>query len=660
MKQNTNRLSEFSIWFLFYMKKVLQIKFIIPALIFLILIGGIVVITSLRAKEPIPPTILADQNTSGAPIVSTEVASSGDISSLSSTSISWPGEIISYGDAKITPSRDGQIAELYIKIGEYVSAGQEIGRLNAPSSTLELTSLLADKKQSLVTAKAQAKATKKLVVQSKKRLAEIEKAIYRSRDTSLDVAEKEAAQNSNTTTGASKELEALKSNRSANINASQAELAQSEAMLPIKFKAARASVKALSQRFAGSLSSNGVAPDRPDNVYGLQFNQGYGVISVTARSEYLAALSTLILALTNSDTYLPDIEATTYIQASLKLLTNTATSEQITAATMNNLRNIIFEDEQIVIEALDSYKEAQNEVSVQRAKLSKITIETDRDIIGAESNIQINDAFLATTESMKANQIAVANEEFVKEKAALDVKMAELNSQLDIANAEVKAVEQAYKLVKKGIGEEIRATQPGIISAIYVKIGDYVSIDTVVASTSSRNTSERFVRFRIPGDMQLPEVNEQILIERPGYPLQPKRARVVGVGLALDEGGSYQADAGFIDEIDWPVNSSVRVVYSNVSNFILVPFTAVWWDEKEAAHIWIVDTEGSISARSITLGRALGDRLEVEDGLTDGEKFISVTSPDLEEGMIVIETSSATSTEEGQKQSESMGGHAGM
>lgn len=640
------------------MKKVLHIKFIIPALIFLM--GGTVIIALLRLKDPIPPVVLADRNTTGAPVVSTEVASSGDISSLSSTSISWPGEIISYGDAKITPSRDGQIAELYIKIGEYVSAGQVIGRLNAPPSSLELTSLLAEKKQSLVTAKAQAKATKKLVAQSKKRLTEIEKAIYRSRDTSLDVAEKEAAQNSNTTTGASKELEALKVNRQANIDASRAELTQSEAMLPIKFKAARAAVKALSQRFAGSLSSNGVAPDRPDNINSLQFNQGYGALNITARSEYLAALSALIFSLTNSDDYLPDIEATTYIQASLKLLTSTATSEQITAAAINNLRNIIFEDEQIVIEALDSYKEAQNEVSVQRAKLSKITVEIDRDIIGAESNIQINDAFIKTTESMKANQIAVADEEFAKEKAALDVKMAELNSQLELSNAEVKAVEQAYKLVKKGIGAEIRTTQPGIISAIYGKIGDYVNIDTVVASTSSRSTSERFVRFRIPADMQLPEQNEQILIERPGYPLQPKRARVIGVGLALDDGGSYQADANFIDEIDWPVNSSVRVVYSDVSNFILVPFTAVWWNDEETAHVWMVDAEGSISARSITLGRALGDRLEVEDGLTDSEKFISVASPDLQEGMIVIETSSSASAEEGQKPSESMGGHASM
>lgn len=635
-------------------------KIIIPLLLIAFVSTGGLLYSSYHneVKEADAVNITDDRNNTI--LVSIEAASNGDIGSLGATSISWPGEIMSYGDAKITPSREGQIAELYVKIGDYVSAGESVGRLSPPPSSLELTALLSEKKQALVLAAAQEKATKQLVAESKKRLKKIESAIYRSRDTALVVAEKEAVQNSNSTTGASGELEALKSNRTATINAAKAELTQAEVALPTKLIAARAAIRALSQRFAGSLSSNGTAPDTADKVNTFQFDVTYGALSPASKAQYIEALRNLVAALSNY-TDIPENESNVYVRASLSLLSNSTTSETVTAATISNLRNIILEDEQIFIEAINEFKDAQNTIIVKRALVEKMTVELDRDIIGAESTVKVNDAFLQTNQSMKENQIAQADEEFTKETVALGAKISELNRQLVLAGAEVKAATAAYELIERGTGEQMRAPKSGIISALYKNVGDFVGIDTPIAATSSTNENEKFVRFRIPLDMRLPELKEELEIEKPGYPLAPKRARVTGVGFSLDENGAYQADAEFLDPINWPANSSVRVISKGVSNFILVPFTAVWWDDNEVAKIWLADPEGSIKSRKVTLGRAFGDRIEIEEGLTVGDRFVSVALTDLVDGMIVSEIGSGQRSQPesggGQSPTENKEGH---
>lgn len=643
------------------MKKLLSLKIIIPTLL-LISIGTYLVSRSSKSAEIGGANVLganSDEKKSAAIVVSSEVASTGSLGKLESTNVSWPGEIVSYGDADIVPSREGQIAELYVNIGDYVSVGQAIGRLNPPTSSLELVSLLADRKQGLVSARAQKKATKILVDESKKRLKEIESAINRSRETSVDVAEKEAVQNSNGTIGASKELEALKISREASINSAKAELDQAEALLPNKFNAARSAVKALSQRFSGAISQYGAAPDTPEKALTFQIDSQYGGGNSMSRGEYFNALSNLLRASNNEKT-IPETEASEYVKASIKLIANTSSYNLVTTDMVTTSRNIIFEDEQILNEALNEYKTAQNDVKVKKAQLEKMTAEFDRDIIGAESNVKVSDAVLNTTESTKANIIAEADERFSKEKTALDAKVSELNRQLALADAEVAGAEAAYNTIATGVGGTMLATQSGIISAIYKKVGDYVTTDSKVATTSSKNIHDRFVRFRIPVDMQLPKKNDIVTIERPGFLLQPNKAKIIGVGLALDDNGSYQADAEFIESVDWPVNSSVRVIFSAVSNFVLAPLTAIWWDDEGTSKVWLIDDEGGIKSRTAELGRAIGDRIEIKKGLNEGDKFISTALPNLTDGLIVSESTLGGATDGAAKQPSEGHGHGDM
>jgi multidrug efflux pump subunit AcrA (membrane-fusion protein) len=70
------------------------------------------------------------------------------------TFASWPGEIISPNDAEVQPPREGMIISWDVTIGEYIKAGQILGRLSAAPLTPELAKTLADQTESLTRARA--------------------------------------------------------------------------------------------------------------------------------------------------------------------------------------------------------------------------------------------------------------------------------------------------------------------------------------------------------------------------------------------------------------------------------------------------------------------------------------------------------------------------
>lgn len=571
-----------------------------------------------------------------------ETASDGDLRSLGSSTISWPGEIISYSDVQITPSREGKISSILVKIGDIVKKGQVIARLSPPQASMELTALLAEKKAALVNAQAQATSTQKLVAEAKKRLQEREKALIRTRDASLDVVEKEALQSVSSVGGASKELDALKAGREAKINTSNSELEQVQAILPVRMSSARGALKTLIQRFSSALSYNGFSPETPEQMTQFSIYESFG--TQNTRTEYTKKLLQILTSLKNPD-LLPEKEVNEYLTAASQLISNTGSSLQVPVTDLKNIRNSFFEDQQTYFDAVKEYQEAKIDVDVKKNKLQKIISESDREIVIAETNLSLSETSLDTIESVKKRQIAETDQEYTREKTDLEVKIAELNRQQELAEAEVKASVAAYSMVQSGLGGDIRAPENGIVSGIFKKVGDYVTVETAIASTSSNKNQDRFIRFRIPSDMRLPEKGEELTVERPGFPMTPEKATVIGIGLSLDENGSYQADAKFSRMISWPVNASVRVIPSIQKKSILIPLSAVWWSEEEKSYLWAVDENNMIYPKAITLGKAFGDRIEVEEGFEAGERFIPSPTMDIEESQMVLEGSDIVPTE---------------
>ena len=568
-----------------------------------------------------------------------ETASDGGTGALGSSSISWSGEVLSNADVQIHPSREGQIAQWNVRLGQTVRQGQVLGRLTPPPASIELASAMAERTQALVIARAQSQATETLVQESKNQLAILQESLTRSRDAASALADSEVLRDIQTSEGAANELASELTVKEAAVAAAQAELEEAQSLLSFKWQSTRSAFERLAFGFSGKLSPYGSAPatsDQASSTSFRQFSASIGFLDSSSRNEYITALVQYLEALEDPQS-LPDDSAIAYAEAARDLLNNslslTGDSSEIDA-----LRVVLNADEAAMLTALKDYRGAEATVTVRQADVARISAEAERDLVGADTAAKNAETTVAIADSVKANKIAETDAEFARQKAELDAKISELNREMSMANAEVRAAEAAYGVLASGAGgQDIIALQSGVISALYKNLGDHVTPETAVAGISSKEATGRFIRFKVPSDMRLPREDEEVTIQRPGFPLDDVTATIVGVGLSLDTNGFYAADAEFTETTDWPVHLSVRVVSSQSGNPVLVPMKAVWWDAEGIANVWLVMENNVIRPQAVTVGRAVGDRVEIEEGLISGQRFVSKPTEGLKTGQSVTE-----------------------
>ncbi len=580
------------------MKQYLTKKIIIFVILGLAGAGFITHRLVTAASNTDEPTLVAEQKTVTA-LVPVETASNGDVEKLGASSISWPGEILSTADVQVFPAREGQIAEWRVRLGQKVYQGQVLGQLSAGPVSTELVSALAERQQAIVRARANVEATTEYIMASKQQLAELKLALDKSRDAAVGAAERN--------------YQALLGSQ-----VSSSTPSSTPGLLALKREKVRSHAREILHHYVNAMSIGYLA--RPaqdaDQLYGTySLKKHLGVTDTGAKYEFDNAVLKLGVDLKDPNV-IPEASTKAFLKATQKLLLasipgSTDDGDSMSSEALADLRNDVADDPIAFLDTLNEYNEA------------KIQLE------GAVGN--------------KNTLVATADADYAEKKNELDKKISELDRELKLAQAEVHAAESAYGTVASGIaGQTIIAPKSGVISALYKNIGDHAAPDTAIAGISSASSKGRFVRFRIPSDLRAPEVGEEITIERPGFPLSGIKAKVVGVGLALDVNGSYTADAEFITVVNWPVHASVRVISNQSGGSILIPFTAVWWNDKGESQIWLVMENNVIRPRAVKVGRAVGDKIEIEDGLEAGERFVARASADLKTGQSIMGTITTT------------------
>ena len=206
-----------------------------------------------------------------------------------------------------------------------------------------------------------------------------------------------------------------------------------------------------------------------------------------------------------------------------------------------------------------------------------------------------------------------------------------------MAHAEADAAEAAYATVAKAIngGTYIISPRAGTISAIYKKVGELVDPTMPIAVVAGYGKDSLIVRLRVPNNIKKPIKGELLSVVRPGFLRDAYKAKIIGIGTALDETGSYMADAMLVDHVDWSSGTSVRAISLQDSNVPVVKLSSVWWTEKGAPNVWGVSAAGRLFAKKITIGRTIGASVEVYDGLKDGDRYLIHPTPDLRENMLL-------------------------
>ncbi len=320
--------------------------------------------------------------------------------------------------------------------------------------------------------------------------------------------------------------------------------------------------------------------------YFRELNRGvYGQANQSIQNAYELSLLVLINKL-KSSTDLPIENAQDYFALAVRLA-NSSGDE----ATVNGFKTMVVADQKEFLEMLADYRMAQAEVADK---------ETEYKIMLSE-----NSAMVEKDRSM--------------------------------AHAEVKAMEASYNTVANEItnGLYIIAPRAGIVSAIYKKVGDLVDPGMPVAVIAGHDNSGLIVRMSIPNNIRKPAVGEMLFAVRPGFPTDIRRVKITGIGISLDEMGSYMADATLIDRADWPVGASVRVIAPQNSSAPVIKLSSVWWNEEGAPNVWGVSEAGRIFSKKIIIGRTLGTLIEVYEGIKNGDRYIMNPALDIREDMLL-------------------------
>jgi hypothetical protein len=177
------------------------------------------------------------------------------------------------------------------------------------------------------------------------------------------------------------------------------------------------------------------------------------------------------------------------------------------------------------------------------------------------------------------------------------------------------------------------------------KVGEFVGPGMPVAVVTSDKENDYIVRFRIPSNIRKPEIGQEFFVTRSGFPQVMPRAKLIGVGNSLDDTGSVMADAILVEPVDWPVGVSLRIMMPSLSDTIEIALGSVWWDAKGGANVWGVSPAGRVYGKKVTLGRTLGEKVEVYSGLLRGERYIVKPVPGITEDMLVDDVKAPSSGE---------------
>jgi multidrug efflux pump subunit AcrA (membrane-fusion protein) len=319
-----------------------------------------------------------------------------------------------------------------------------------------------------------------------------------------------------------------------------------------------------------------------------RLNAHYGVLSPNTQNTYEMAFLTLVEELKGSADTLPIASAQKYFEIAVRLANYSQSSED---TSVDEFKMNAPMDQSEFLKMLGDYRKAQADLSDK---------ETEYKIMISE-----NGAMVEKDRSM--------------------------------AHADVAAMQASYNAVANEIigRSSIVAPRAGVISAIYKKVGDLVDPAMSIALVAGRGSSGYIVRIRVPNNIRRPAVGEVLSVMRPGFAMDMRKITITGVGISLDITGSYMADAVFIDPVDWPAESSVRVISPQNSNAPVIKLSSVWWDEAGTPHVWGVSGAGRIFARKIIIGRTLGTLIEIYEGLTNGDRYIISPTKDIGENVLL-------------------------
>jgi RND family efflux transporter MFP subunit len=288
----------------------------------------------------------------------------------------------------------------------------------------------------------------------------------------------------------------------------------------------------------------------------------------------------------------------------------------------------------------------QDEAAVKRADQEIRRAQAER--VRAESAHEVAHLAAGRLSSILKTQPNLVAQQDVDEAAGRD-RVSE--AQVATASAALASAGEQLEFAKASQGKtktlyaysQITAPFAGVITHRYADVGAMIQ-----AGTSSQTQAMPIVRLSQNSRLRLviPVPESAVSRIRPGTPVeltvQSLRQKTVGTVARVAE--RLDADTRTMRvEVDVPnptlelvpgMYASASIVLSSVKNALVVPVQAVDRNET-ASSVLIVNREGRLEAKNVTLGLETSDRVEVSAGLGEGDLVVVGSRSQLRVGAIV-------------------------
>lgn len=181
----------------------------------------------------------------------------------------------------------------------------------------------------------------------------------------------------------------------------------------------------------------------------------------------------------------------------------------------------------------------------------------------------------------------------------------------------------------------LTAPTAGVITARMIEAGQVVGAGQPAFSLAQAGQIEAV--FDLPEHQRagLPDTVQVTLWTQPEHPLTAKVREIAP--QAADGSRTYRVRAT-LPVADGPppgLGSSATVAFAGPVALPAIPSAAVLKRDDGQPAVWVVDTNGAVRLRPVTLGPVQGDRVSIADGLGAGDWVVTAGVHDLRDGQAV-------------------------
>ena len=316
---------------------------------------------------------------------------------------------------------------------------------------------------------------------------------------------------------------------------------------------------------------------------------------------------------------------------------------------------IVLDDEQIKIQ-----------VAQAQATLDAIQASSDKIKSGARPQEikQAESAVLQTKinrDSAEENYLRM--KKLFSENAISEQQYLQAKNQYDIADVQYQSAQGSYELVIEGAGEEdiksveaqvrqakaaldmakyqlnsakIVAPISGRVTSIAISSGEMVAPSLPLLSII--DVSRIFAKVGISEkDISKIKEGQKINLEIDAFPERKFQGEIVSKGVAVDQiSKTLEVKIEILQpEVDIPVGVFARgdILVKTNQDALIIPSSALT-RKMEGIYVYVIE-EGRARQKEVVLGIIQGDRIEVLDGLSEGEEIVVLGNQELQDGLKV-------------------------